>query len=213
MFKAAQWLSSTVHLYHRPGMDVYVCLTFKSGDRCVADCWVAARLKSRRPASPALSLSLSQATISQDGEVGESCEWCTSRPESDEKDLPSPVKRGRYKARGYAHWNAISCTSLLHSRRCRGDRDEKCALWKMAPITCLTPADLCCWPPHLISVTSLQCLNPFTPPHTHTRERARTQTHTLILSPTGAFRLVMTIQLAANRTVVNIYCQSFSKSV
>ncbi len=149
-------------------------ITFRASDGCVPDCWVAARLKSSPPTSPARFLSLSRASVSRDGEVGKSCEWYTSQPERDEKDLPFPVKRGRCKARGYAHWNAIFCSSLLHSSPYLGDRDEKCALWKMAPITGLTPADLCSWPPHLISVNPLLCLNLFT---LHTYMRVRMQKH------------------------------------
>lgn len=64
---------------------------------------------------------------------------------------------GDTKGRGYTRWNVILCTSLFRSGF-RG-RHEEYAMWKMAPITGWTPADLCCWPPQPIGVTSLQCLN------------------------------------------------------
>lgn len=108
-------------------------MTFKARDRCVSDCWVASRLKSSPPASPAHFLSLFLPPLGT-----ASCEWYTRQPKRDEKGLPFPVKRGRGEARGYTHGNVISRSSLLHPRRFLWDRDEKCDLWKMSPITRLT---------------------------------------------------------------------------
>lgn len=48
-------------------------ITFRAGDRCVPDCWVAARLKSSPLASPARFLSLfSGLCLRGFGEVGKS---------------------------------------------------------------------------------------------------------------------------------------------
>ena len=118
---AAQWLSCVLHLYHRPGIHVYVCqslskLLFRPGDRCVADCWVAARLQSGPPASPALvPPALSGLRLSGWRGGARAVSDIRAGPERDEKELPFPVKRGRCEARGYTHWNAISCSSLLLS--------------------------------------------------------------------------------------------------
>lgn len=157
-------------------------ITFKASDRCVADCWVAARLKSSPPASPAL-FPLTLASISWDWEVGKSCEWYMRQPERDEKDLPFPVKRGCCEARGYTHWNTISWSSLLHSRTYPVHRGEKCSPWKMAPITALTLTDLWCPPSHLISLTLLKRLNLIT---------FHTPTALHSVSAMRAFGLVMT---------------------
>ena len=154
-------------------------ITFKASDRCVADCWVAVRLKSSPAASPAL-FPLTLTSISWDWEVGKSREWYTRQPERDEKDLPFPVKRGCCEARGYTHWNAISWSSVLHSR---SYPERQCTPWKMAPITELTPADLWHPPSHLISLTLLktsQLLTFHTPTALHS------------VSPMCAFALVMT---------------------
>lgn len=100
--------------------------------------------RSPRPASPGMERLASAVSDIWAGlrEMRRTCHWLS--------------RRGRGRARGYAHWNAISFTSPLHSRRQFGERLEE---WKMAPITGLTSADLCNWPPQQrVSLTPCNAL-------------------------------------------------------
>lgn len=169
------------------GEDTRVCVSVSSkllsgaGDRCVPDCWGAPRLKSGPLASGGALNPLSSSLRPPSPGAGASD--IRGGGKGDEKELPSPVKRGRGEGRGYTHRNAIFRSPLLRSRpRLPRAGMRNAPLWKMAPITSLTPADLCCWPPtsykhdrrHHPPFPSVAMPQPFPPSaHTHTQTRAR----------------------------------------
>lgn len=129
----------------------------------------------------------------------ESADWYTRQPERDEKDLPFPVKRvdARRGGAGYTHPNAIRCSSLPHPLA----PSTSNVLWKMAPITRLTPADPSCWPPHLIAVAVPW---PFNLPRKLTHgQMCPKHPKVPYWCPRGTFRLIMGIGVDSNVHFLN----------
>lgn len=121
-------------------------ITFRPSDRCLVDCWVAARLRSSSPTPPAL-FPLARSAVSWDEEVGRSCKWYTRQLERDEKDLPFAVKRRTLRGE---RLHTLKChflrftTSLSHPPQRPGR--EMCFYEKWFPLLIWPRADLWRWP-------------------------------------------------------------------
>lgn len=176
----------------------YMCvswfkITFRADDRCVADCWVAARLKSGPPASPS-TLPLTRSSVSWDGEVGKS--WVIYEAAWERWEGPAiPCQEGTSRGEGL---HTLKChflqfTSSLSPLPPRPGWEMR--LMKNDSHYRLDPGWSLPLTPTSYKHDPIAVSQPFHLPHIYTTLWA----NPLISSCACASRLVMTMRLVANR--------------